>query len=346
MRVTLADIARRLGVSLTTVSMALHNNPRISSKTRNTVQQAAMEMGFQPDPFLAGLVAHRRQGGDAKFQGVLAWINHWDDPRRLRALGEFEAYWQGGEEAAKRLGYQLQEIRWPKGCPAKRIERILLARGINGILIPPHHHGVEWGDFDWSPFSLIRFGLSVRPPNSNLVTADHHRAIVMAMRKILEYGYRRIGLAMCQLYDDTLGGSFYGGFLWAQKHLQLPVVPPLKLDRHSSPKGIALFNEAFKKWMEKYRPEALITFYPEVPPLLRELGYRIPQDVAVAGTSMLDMPVDAGIDQHSRGIGRIAAEMLIKQVHANERGIPKHPYRVLVESRWQDGKSLPRLRPV
>jgi DNA-binding LacI/PurR family transcriptional regulator len=77
---------------------------------------------------------------------------------------------------------------------------------------------------------------------------------------------------------------------------------------------------------------------------LRELGYRIPQDVAVAGTSICDIPVDAGINQHSYAIGQIAAEMLIKQASLNERGEPPAPGRILVESRWQDGKTLPPRR--
>ena len=60
---------------------------------------------------------------------------------------------------------------------------------------------------------------------------------------------------------------------------------------------------------------------------------------------MLDLPLDAGIDQHSEVIGRIAVETLVKQINFNERGEPADPCRILVESRWQDGKSLPARRP-
>jgi LacI family transcriptional regulator len=75
--------------------------------------------------------------------------------------------------------------------------------------------------------------------------------------------------------------------------------------------------------------------------MIRELGYRIPQDIAVAGTSVLDIPVDAGIDQRSEAIGRIAVEMLVKQINVRERGEPRDPSRILIESRWKDGNSLP-----
>ena len=93
--------------------------------------------------------------------------------------------------------------------------------------------------------------------------------------------------------------------------------------------------------MKKFKPEAVLAASPETPVFLRELGYRIPRDVAVASTSPYDTTVDAGIDQCPNVIGQIAAEMLIKQISLNERGEPADPCRILVESRWLDGKSLP-----
>jgi hypothetical protein len=36
--------------------------------------------------------------------------------------------------------------------------------------------------------------------------------------------------------------------------------------------------------------------------------------------------------------------MLVKQININERGEPAAPCRMLVESCWQDGRSLPRRR--
>jgi hypothetical protein len=65
----------------------------------------------------------------------------------------------------------------------------------------------------------------------------------------------------------------------------------------------------------------------------------------VAGTSVHDIPVDGGIDQRPQAIGRVAAKMLIKQISLNERGEPADPCRILVESRWKDGATLPRKTP-
>ena len=72
-------------------------------------------MGFVPDPFLSALAAHRQQRMPAKEHGVLAWINHWKDPKWLRQFKEFDLYWRGASEAAVKFGYRVDEVRWDLG---------------------------------------------------------------------------------------------------------------------------------------------------------------------------------------------------------------------------------------
>jgi LacI family transcriptional regulator/LacI family repressor for deo operon, udp, cdd, tsx, nupC, and nupG len=213
-----------------------------------------------------------------------------------------------------------------------------------GLLIPPHKPEVNWGNFDWNRFSLLRFGMSVSAVDANLVTGDHQRAMVMAIKKIYERGYRRIGLIYNAEHDQAMGGNHYGGFRWANESLGIkPAIPPLDSEA-KTPELRARTRRLLAAWMKKYRPDAIITAAPEAPALIRELGYRIPGDVALASTSPYDVNVDAGIDQAPQVIGQIAAEMLIKQISLNERGGPKDPCRILVESRWRDGSSLPARR--
>ena len=232
-RVTIYDIAAKVGVSHSTVALALRNHHRISEKRRQQIVRVAAEMGYVPDPLLAALASYRAQIRPAKLQNALAWLNHWEQPERLRKLREFDAYWRGAEAAARRFGYRLEEIRWEPEFSARRFEQILLTRAIRGVLIPPHPAVPDWGNFDWNKFSVIRFGLSVPSPDSHLVTADQLRAVLMAVRKISELGYRRIGLVIPEDYDRRLGGNFIGGFAAAQKFYQLAVLPPLLIDRKS-----------------------------------------------------------------------------------------------------------------
>lgn len=342
MRITLQDIADKADVSKMTVSMALRDSPRITQERRWQIQKLAREMGYIADPFLARLSNYRHQGEACRSQGTLAWLNHWPTPEKLRSYGEFEIYFCAARQAAKVLGYRLDEVVWPKDRPAKSVENGLLRRGVLGLLIPPHPKETQWEDFDWSKFSLMRFGLSVTSVDCNLVSADHQRAMVMAVCKIFDHGYRKIGLVYNREHDCSIGGNYYGGFMWACRQLGLEkIIPPLDSETRT-PRLAAQSRENLKTWLQAHEPEALLTTVPEAALFLRESGYEIPRDIALAGASLNDILVDAGIDQHSEAVGRIAAEMLIKQISLNERGVPPDPSRILVESRWRDGASLPR----
>jgi DNA-binding LacI/PurR family transcriptional regulator len=346
-RVTMADVAAKVGVSRIAVSMALRDHHRISLELRKKVQRVAREMGFVPDPFLSALAAHRQQRVTAKEHGVLAWVNHWKDPKQLRQFKEFELYWRGASEAAVKFGYRVDEIRWELDCSPKRLEKILLARGIEGVLIPPHRELVDWDDFDWNKFSVVRFGMSVPSPDSNVVTSDTYRTTVMAISKMREYGYRRIGLTVNGEFNQRVGGNLLSGLFYAQNLLALkPALPPLLTFLKSRTEDeMDRQKDALSVWLKQHKPDALLISDIEVPGMLHELGYRIPQDIAVAGTTVLDIPrVDAGVDQHPEAIGRTAVETLLKQMNVNERGEPRFPVRVLVEGRWKDGKSLPQKR--
>ena len=59
MPVTLADIARELGVSKMTVSRAINDNPLISSETRARVLEVARRMNYQPNQHARALATNR-----------------------------------------------------------------------------------------------------------------------------------------------------------------------------------------------------------------------------------------------------------------------------------------------
>ena len=58
-RPTIAEVAKKAGVSRSTVSYALSNKRPISEDTRKRIQQAIDELGFRPNP-----VAKRLASGE------------------------------------------------------------------------------------------------------------------------------------------------------------------------------------------------------------------------------------------------------------------------------------------
>ena len=339
LRVSLRDVARHLGVSHVTVSLALRGDTRISAARRREVAAAAQELGYRPDPMLSSLSAYRHAKQSDSIRATIAWLNQWPNPKDLRRLQEFDAYWRGAHDYAGRLGYRLEEFVVGPDMPPLRLQQILLARSIHGILIPPHAHSFALPGFDWSQFSVVRLGTSVKNLRTHIVTSDQMNCAVMAFERMWARGYRRIGYITSHRFDRNTSGNFRAGYLSAQD-LHVPLrrhLDPLALEE-----SVATVNvRALKKWLKSIQPDAIISAIGELPDLLKKAGCTIPHDLGVAGVSLLDGHFDAGVDQNSVEVGRVAMATLASMIHQNERGLPQYCRRILVEGRWCDGSSLP-----
>jgi LacI family transcriptional regulator len=179
-RVSLRDLAKMLGVSHATVSLALRNSPQISAEMTKKVKLVAEEYGYRPDPMLSALSNYRQSKGNAIFKAAVGWINAWPSPEKLRSYEQFDAYWKGASGAAQKLGYHLEEFRMGAGISPKRLDHILSSRGIRALLLPPHQEPPRWGDFPWDKYYVVKFGRSLPEPKTHLVTADQALNTVLA----------------------------------------------------------------------------------------------------------------------------------------------------------------------
>lgn len=338
-RPSLRDIAKALGLSHVAVSLALRDSPRVSEARRAEVKAMAERIGYRPDPMLASLVAYRQGKRPAGIRACLGWINQWARPEELRGYREFDNYWNGAREAAERLGYNLEEFRWPEGKSGRRLQTILETRGVRGLLIPPHRTGLDLPDFDWSRFSLVRFGASVTNLPAHSVTSDQGHCARLAYENALALGYRRVGYVSDLNFEKNTRGHFREGYLNAQEEMAPRGRRLATLMLSPDPRRHAKETQA---WLKAQKPDAIVTTSPLLRPLLPELGLRVPEDIAVATTSVLDGNFAAGADQNSHEIGRVAVSTLASLVLENERGIPRYQRRILVEGRWVDGASMPR----
>ncbi len=302
----------------------------------------AEKLGYRPDPMLASLLAYRRGRRGTMIRACLGWINQWNRPEELREFKEFDSYWQGAKAAAERMGYSLEEFRWPSGKPGGRLQTILETRGVRGLLIPPHRHGVDIPDFDWSRFPLVRFGVSASTLPVHSVTSDQSHCARLAYEKARELGYCRIGYVSDAGFEDNTEGHFREGYLSAQMRTQPRArrLEPLLL----SP-DLRRQSKELRAWLRSQKPDAVVTTSPGFRSLLADLGVRVPEDLAVAATSVWDGNFDAGADQNSTEIGRVAVSTLAGLILDNEKGPPRYQRRILVEGRWVDGKSMPPRAP-
>jgi LacI family transcriptional regulator len=338
-RVTVRQIAARLNISHSTVARALKDDPRITPSVRQKVRRTADLMGYSPDPMLAALAHYRRTGVNREITSALAWVNSWPEPRKLRTYKEFDLYWKGALNEARRNGYQLDEFNCPKDIPPQRLQQILRARNIRGLLLTPGWSGntPDWQGFDWEEFCVVRFGYSLKSPAAHIVTSDQLMDGMLAFNSMWNRGYRRIGMVTWEKAGTQLV-RFTAGYLYAQLKLDRK----LRLTPYVMPERSLEENQApFAAWLKKAQPDAILTDISEIRKMLALAGFRVPEDIGFAALSVLDGGADAGIDQNSEEVGAAAVQLLISLIHHNQRGIPETPREVIVPGRWADGKTLP-----
>lgn len=332
--ITQQDVARALGIADSTVSRALRNNPRIPEARRRQIQAKAEEMGYHINSMAAALSHCRTARGRGSIGAVIAWLNSWERPENLRRFKQFDLYWRGASSCAEKFGYRIEEFVVNEKMPFHRVEQILLARGIPGILIPPGPFLAEHNQMHWDRFAIVRLGWVLESLPVHTVTSNQAANAMLAFRRAQALGYERIGFVGYR-GDAWMFGA---GFLWAQvnlpEHLRLPVL--------LLPSNIASVNqEPLVAWLTKTKPDAIISENPDVPKMLELAGYRVPDDIGLATVNVLDCPVDAGIDQNPEEIGRAAMLVLISLINDNDRGVPPTYRQIQVAGKWIDGTSLP-----
>jgi LacI family transcriptional regulator len=334
--ITLRLIAKSLGVSHVTVSLALRNAPQISLARRRQIQDAAMRMGYRPNAMATALGQRRLLGKPHPVTSGMAWINYWERPKEIHQYREFELYWESALATAAWYGYSLEEFVCNREFTLTRLDQVLQARGVRGILIPPHPVlPADWDTFPWHKYSVVRFGHSILRPRVHVVTSDQATNSMMAFAKIRALGYSRIGYVTTKAAQTR----FKAGFLMAQSDVEAKIkVPPLVLSKeHQNDDG----QKMLLQWLRKYRPDGLMTDVAVMPEMLKKAGYRIPHDIGVAALSVLDGNADTGINQNPEEIGKAAAEMLISLINHNHTGVPKICRELLIEGEWAQGTMMP-----
>ena len=338
--VTQRDVAKALGVSNATVSLALRNSPAIREDRRREIQNMAEKMGYRPNPVAAALSHQKQLSKHPSIQASLAWLSLWPKPgmKGVAKVRLFEEYRRGAEACTEKFGYRLEEFSLIRSS-ARRIEEILLARGVSGIILSPSHfsYNMDLREFQWDRFSAIRTSRLPAEPALHLVTADQSSNTMLAFDQILAKGYKRVGFINFGKSQGDRIWRFESGYMAVQQELPLRERLPIYRLEASD----ASSREGLRKWMEAQRPDAIITLHPNAREVLESLGYRCPDDVALATVNTMDCDIDAGIDQDGMEIGRSAVLQLLSMIRDNERGIPRSMREILIKGHWVDGTTLP-----
>ncbi len=349
----MSDVARGAGVHVTTVSLALRNHPRIPLNKRDEIRKLAVAMGYRPDALLQALIAYRSRTFLRRNPPTLAYVTNWNTRFGWKNVTAHPQFYLGAQARASQLGYNLEHF-WlgePNLHP-KRLSQILRTRSVNGLIVASQLPVLNpTSEFEWQFFSAVKIDHVPRHLALHNVTNDQMGIVRLAVKRAVAAGYRRIGLVMHRGWNDCANRLWSAGFLSAQSvisegaHLPVLMFPDADLDptlvseRNFNP--VATSAE-LGRWLERQRPDVILSKSSFVMPALRELGLRVPDDVAFVDLFLEDTSgALAGVRQNHEMVGATAVEILAGQIHHSKLGEPAVATSTLIEGTWFDGRSCP-----
>jgi LacI family transcriptional regulator len=338
---TLADIAAKAGVHVTTVSLALRDHPSIPPATRARIRGVARAFGYQRDPLLDALNYHRAKQTRQPRSLNSAFVVHSNTTRLFSGNHYQPLVYAGAKAAAEARGHTLDIFVIGQGhlAPA-RLNTILTARGITGVLLSTFEIDMEQLDLDWEQFCAVKIECLHLKPDLDAVSNDQMQVARLAMRQLRKLGYRRIGLATAREDQTRLSESFGMGVLIEQAALpEAECVPPLIFSLAEVP----LLPRLVPEWMREHQVDVIISNWNELLDTFDAAGLQIPHDVAFAS---LDLPPSlphlAGVVQNHQLVGQRAMEQLAIMTDAYQRGVPQAQTVTYIPGYWQDGATAPQ----
>ncbi|HEX9781606.1 MAG TPA: LacI family DNA-binding transcriptional regulator [Opitutaceae bacterium] len=331
MRITMADIARRAGVARSTVSRALRDDPTIPLKRCEEIKRLAEEAGYRPNPLVSTLMAqlHKRRRRDDP--NCIAWIDLWPARAQPPTVVMVKPVLRGAVARAGELGFEI-EVHPVGSVPLhpERLRQILLARSQWGFIIPAVPQHAKTFPIDMRGLIGVTIGTSLLEPKLHRVTTNHFQSVKVAWQALRAKCFQRIALALSPAINERLDGQWLGGYLAAQFTSALDAsIPPLLVSEAEYPR--------FETWFREYRPDAMLLAEPFVAKWSQTLGDQCRARPAIAWLALEPNAKDVwGLDYQAELIGAAAVDMVVAQIHRNERGSPAHPHTLLLDSVWTE----------
>jgi LacI family transcriptional regulator len=311
---TLKEIAERAGVHVSTASRVLRQPEPVDgwSAPALRVREVAAELGYRPNLWAASLRTRK-----TTTVGVVM-------PRLTD--GVVATAYQGMEEAATRAGYSVLLSSPPDEPEAqRRAIELLIGRQVDGLLLSSLH--LPGADFVES-LSLGSLPLLavIRHADAGLpfVVADDYHGGTLAARHLLDRGHTEIAIIAGPAHASTARDR-RDGFVDTLAGASVSV-PPHRIVESSF--DVAGGVDAARSLLDrKDRPHALFavsdTIAIGVLGVARDLGLRIPDDLAVVGYN--DIPIVAQLPiplttvrSPAQEIGAAAVRGLLGLIQGND----------------------------
>lgn len=309
-KTTIKDIASVLNISPAAVSKALHNDSRISDKTKEAVKQVAKDLNYQPNHLASAL-----RKGKSNLVGVIV-------PRTNSNF--FSSVIQNIEEVLNKKGYNIiitqSNESYNKEC--NNIDALLFTQ-VDGIIASMANETINLDYYEKiksKGIPLILFDRGENDLNVDYIGINDYDSSHIIVEHLINQGCKRIahigGYRRTRIFNNRIRG-----YLDAIKKHHLPIDDTLLIE---SSLTIEDGREKMQQLLNlKNRPDAVYVAgdYAALGALqvLKENNLDVPNDMALVGfgnepfTSMVT-PSITSINQHSEEIGRQAALTFLERV--------------------------------
>ncbi|OIQ38432.1 MAG: LacI family transcriptional regulator [Bacteroidetes bacterium MedPE-SWsnd-G1] len=309
-RTTIKDIANSLNISAAAVSKAMHDDPRISAKTKEAVKRVAKELNYQPNHLASAL-----RKGKSNLVGVIV-------PKTNSNF--FSSVVQNMEEVLNKSGYNIiitqSNESFKKECDS--IDTLLYTQ-VDGIIASMANETIDLSHYEKiksKGIPLILFDRGENDLNVDYVGIDDYNSSHIIINHLVSKGCKRIahigGFRRTRIFNNRMRG-----YIDALKKHQLPLDESLIIESNLTIKDGRTKTHALLE-LDPI-PDAIYVAgdYAALGALqvIQEKGLKIPNDIKLVGfgnepfTSLVH-PTITSIDQNSQEIGKLAAETFLSRI--------------------------------
>lgn len=308
--ITIKDIAKKLNISIATVSRAFNDKSDIKIETKNLILTTAKEMGYRPNPMAKKLMQKR-----SLTIGIVV-------PEFSNSF--FPEVIIGAQEILFEKGYQVlitqsnenfeTELKNVKTLEDSMVDGIIISQSTETKNVDYYQNLIKTG------FPIVFFNRVCNEITSSKVLFNDYKWAFLATEHLINQGYRKIyhlkGKESLSLTNDRMNG-----FLDAHAKHKLAVTREQIIPTgFTIDDGQRVANEIINSGKI---PEAI--FASNDPSAIgamqvfKKNGYSIPKDIAFVGFTESKMgsiiePQLTSVLQPAREIGKESARILIEQI--------------------------------
>jgi LacI family transcriptional regulator len=192
-------VARKAGLALSTVSLAINNSGYVSEEARKKVQRAIEELGYHPSRAARGLAS--------KTSGNIGFILSEDHFSLAEPF--YTKIFLGTEFEARNHNYYIilttvgQRFREPTDVP-----RFLLEHNVDGVIIAGRVNEKLIAYVDRLGLPMVLVDFAVPRQHYSSIQIDNHKGACLAVEHMLSLGHRDIGFVGGDITHPSIAERF------------------------------------------------------------------------------------------------------------------------------------------